>query len=220
LRARGAHDVERGWGDLIRDGVREIVGASTPISSARELGVEFLDVHGPRRRPRPAAELSEVARNWASAPGASCTVTGSRSSSGWAPDGRLIFVGEAPGADEDARASLSWRAGQLLTKIIQAMVQREDVTSATSSSAAPQQPDAGEDEILACQPFLLKQLRPSAPVHLRLGRACDQTLLKTKERFRACAGGSSTITGSRSCPRFTRRSSCAIRTRRRRCGRT
>jgi uracil-DNA glycosylase len=76
------------------------------------------------------------------------------------------------------------RAGQLLTKIIQAMgMQREDVYICNIIKCRPpnnRTPEA--DEILACQPFLLRQLQAIRPRFIcALGGPATQTLLKTKE---------------------------------------
>ena len=58
------------------------------------------------------------------------------------PNAELLFVGEAPGADEDAQGEpFVGRAGQLLTKIIQAMgFQREDVYIANVLKCRPDMP--------------------------------------------------------------------------------
>ena len=101
------------------------------------------------------------------------------------PEARVVFVGEAPGADEDAQGEpFVGRAGQLLTKIIQAMgMQREDVYICNIIKCRPPNNRTPEtDEILACQPFLLKQLQAIRPRFIcALGGPATQTLLKTKE---------------------------------------
>jgi DNA polymerase len=97
----------------------------------------------------------------------------------------LVFVGEAPGADEDAQGEpFVGRAGQLLTKIIEAMgMRREDVYICNIIKCRPpnnRTPEA--DEIVACQPFLLQQLRSIGPRFIcALGGPATQTLLQTKE---------------------------------------
>ena len=101
------------------------------------------------------------------------------------PSARLVFVGEAPGADEDAQGEpFVGRAGQLLTKIIEAMgLRREDVYICNIIKCRPpnnRTPEA--DEILACQPFLLRQLQAIEPKFIcALGGPASQTLLQTKE---------------------------------------
>ena len=94
-------------------------------------------------------------------------------------------MGEAPGADEDAQGEpFVGRAGQLLTKIIEAMgMRREDVYICNIIKCRP--PDnrtPATEEILACQPFLLKQLQAIGPQFIcALGGPATQTLLQTKE---------------------------------------
>jgi DNA polymerase len=101
------------------------------------------------------------------------------------PSARLVFVGEAPGADEDAQGEpFVGRAGQLLTKIIEAMgMRREDVYICNILKCRPpnnRTPEA--DEIVACQPFLLRQLEAIGPKFIcALGGPAAQTLLQTKE---------------------------------------
>ncbi len=101
------------------------------------------------------------------------------------PNAQLVFVGEAPGADEDAQGEpFVGRAGQLLTKIIEAMgMRREDVYICNIIKCRPpnnRTPEA--DEILACQPFLLQQLHAIGPQFIcALGGPAAQTLLRTKE---------------------------------------
>src|SRR5207248_8133517 len=76
------------------------------------------------------------------------------------PDADLMFVGEAPGADEDAQGiPFVGRAGQLLTKMIAAIgMERGDVYIANVIKCRPpgnRNPEP--DEIATCEPFLLQQ---------------------------------------------------------------
>jgi DNA polymerase len=97
----------------------------------------------------------------------------------------LMFVGEAPGADEDEQGlPFVGRAGQLLTKIIQAIdMRREQVYICNILKCRP--PDnrnPESDEIAACQPFLFRQIGAVRPrVICALGTFGAQTLLRTKE---------------------------------------
>jgi uracil-DNA glycosylase len=105
---------------------------------------------------------------------------------------RLVFVGEAPGADEDAQGEpFVGRAGQLLTKIIGAMgMRREDVYICNIIKCRPPNNRTPEtDEVLACQPFLLKQLQAIGPHFIcALGGPATQTLLQTKEAISRLRG--------------------------------
>jgi uracil-DNA glycosylase family 4 len=101
------------------------------------------------------------------------------------PRARLMFVGEAPGADEDEQGlAFVGRAGQLLTKIIEAIgLSREDVYICNVLKCRPPQNRNPEtDEILSCQPFLERQIETIRPtVLVGLGKFAAQWLLKTAE---------------------------------------
>jgi DNA polymerase len=79
---------------------------------------------------------------------------------------RLMFVGEAPGADEDAQARpFVGRAGQLLTKIIEAIgLKREDVLIGNVNRCRPPGNRAPmPDEAATCKPFLLREIEAVKP---------------------------------------------------------
>jgi DNA polymerase len=101
------------------------------------------------------------------------------------PNADLMFVGEAPGADEDAQGEpFVGRAGQLLTKIIEAMgMTRGDVYIANVIKCRPpgnRNPEP--DEVERCEPFLFRQIDAIKPrVIVALGKFAAQSLLKTTE---------------------------------------
>ena len=101
------------------------------------------------------------------------------------PDADLMFVGEAPGADEDIQGEpFVGRAGQLLTKIIEAMgYTRKDVYIANVLKCRPpgnRNPEP--DEVATCQPFLLRQIDVVQPkVMVALGTFAAQALLNSKD---------------------------------------
>jgi DNA polymerase len=101
------------------------------------------------------------------------------------PKARLVFVGEGPGADEDEKGEpFVGDAGRMLNRIISAMgIRREDVYICNVVKCRPpgnRNPEA--DEIGACAPFLLRQLRSVRPEAIvALGKFASQTLLETKE---------------------------------------
>jgi len=99
------------------------------------------------------------------------------------PDAKLLFVGEGPGAEEDRQGiPFVGRAGQLLTKMIEAMgFPRERVYIANVVKCRPPgNRDPEPDEVLACSPFLKAQLNIIKPkVIVTLGRYASQTLLAT-----------------------------------------
>jgi DNA polymerase len=96
---------------------------------------------------------------------------------------RLVFVGEGPGADEDAQGlPFVGRAGKLLTQMIEAMgLQRGDVYICNVVKCRPpgnRQPEP--DEVEKCSPFLFRQLDVLQPkVIVCLGATAAQTLLQT-----------------------------------------
>jgi DNA polymerase len=98
------------------------------------------------------------------------------------PRATLMFVGEAPGADEDAKGEpFVGRAGQLLTKIIEAMeLKREDVYIANVIKCRPPGNRAPEpDEVATCEPFLFTQIDTIRPrVIVALGAHAAHALLK------------------------------------------
>jgi DNA polymerase len=101
------------------------------------------------------------------------------------PNADLMFVGEAPGADEDIQGEpFVGRAGQLLTKIIEAIdMTREDVYIANVIKCRPPQNRNPEpDEVEQCEPFLFRQIETIKPkVIVALGKFAAQSLLKTTE---------------------------------------
>jgi DNA polymerase len=100
------------------------------------------------------------------------------------PKAELMFVGEAPGADEDATGRpFVGRAGQLLTKMIEAIgMKREEVYIGNILKSRPpgnRNPEA--DETAACKPFLLRQIAVIRPkLIVTLGNPATQGLLETK----------------------------------------
>jgi len=100
------------------------------------------------------------------------------------PKAPLLFVGEAPGRDEDQQGQpFVGRAGQLLTKIIESIgLKREDVFIANIIKCRPpQNRNPLPEEIAACTPYLLKQIEIIKPkVICSLGKFSAQTLLQTE----------------------------------------
>jgi DNA polymerase len=100
------------------------------------------------------------------------------------PNADLMFVGEAPGADEDRLGEpFVGRAGQLLTKIIETMFdcKRDDVYIANVIKCRPPENRNPEpDEIATCEPFLYRQIDLIKPrVIVALGTFAAKALLKT-----------------------------------------
>lgn len=100
------------------------------------------------------------------------------------PEASLMFIGEAPGSEEDIQGRpFVGEAGQLLTRLILKMgFKREEVYIANIVKCRPpSNRDPEEDEIEACFPFLIKQIKIISPsIIVSLGRISARTLLKTK----------------------------------------
>lgn len=100
------------------------------------------------------------------------------------PHSELVFVGEAPGADEDLQGRpFVGRAGQLLTRIIDAMgLKREDVYICNILKCRPPgNRNPLPEEIEVCEPWLIRQLEAIRPrIICALGTFAAQTLLKKK----------------------------------------
>jgi uracil-DNA glycosylase len=108
------------------------------------------------------------------------------------PAADLMFVGEAPGRDEDLQGEpFVGRAGQLLTGIIEAMtLRREDVYIANVIKCRPPENRNPEpDELDACRPFLRRQVEIIRPrVIVTLGRFALQSLLERQVAISAARG--------------------------------
>ena len=122
------------------------------------------------------------------------------------PNADLMFVGEAPGADEDIQGvPFVGRAGQLLTKIIEAIgLTRDDVYIANVIKCRPPQNRNPEpDEIETCEPFLFRQIDLIRPkVIVALGKFAAQTLLRTDAPISRLRGRVSDYRGGKLIPTF------------------
>jgi uracil-DNA glycosylase len=114
------------------------------------------------------------------------------------PDAELMFIGEAPGADEDRRGEpFVGRAGQLLTKIIETMgYNRSDVYIANVLKCRPDMPPGSSgnrpptpDEMQTCLPYLTEQIDIIQPkVLVALGATAVEGLLGTRGVMRELRG--------------------------------
>ena len=122
------------------------------------------------------------------------------------PESDLMFVGEGPGADEDAQGEpFVGRAGQLLTQIIKAMgYERDQVYIANVVKCRPPNNRNPEpDEIAQCQPFLMRQIDAIRPrVIVALGKFAAQTLLQTTDPITRLRGRFYTLGGVQVMPTF------------------
>jgi DNA polymerase len=122
------------------------------------------------------------------------------------PNADLMFVGEAPGADEDIQGiPFVGRAGQLLTKIIEAIgLTRDDVYIANVIKCRPPQNRNPEpDEVETCEPFLFRQIDIIKPkVIVGLGKFAAQTLLRTLDPISRLRGRVYDYRGAKLIPTF------------------
>jgi DNA polymerase len=122
------------------------------------------------------------------------------------PDARLMFVGEAPGGDEDIQGvPFVGRAGQLLTKIIEAIgLTRDEVYIANVIKCRPPQNRNPEpDEVAQCEPFLFRQIDVVQPrVIVALGKFAAQALLRTLDPISRLRGRVFEYRGAKLIPTF------------------
>ena len=101
------------------------------------------------------------------------------------PESDIVFVGEAPGKNEDLEGEpFVGRGGKLLDKILEAInVTRKDIYILNVLKCRPpENRDPANDEIEKCEPYLKKQLKIIKPkLIVALGRISAMTLLKTKD---------------------------------------
>ncbi|MDP3285549.1 MAG: uracil-DNA glycosylase, partial [Desulfobacterales bacterium] len=122
------------------------------------------------------------------------------------PDARLLFVGEGPGYDEDQQGEpFVGKAGQLLTKIIEAMnLTRKQVYICNIIKCRPPgNRNPAPDEIKACFPFLDGQLDAIRPDFIcALGTFAAQTLLDTVEPISRLRGRFFNLRGIKVMPTY------------------
>jgi DNA polymerase len=122
------------------------------------------------------------------------------------PSADLMFVGEAPGADEDIQGiPFVGKAGQLLTKIIEAIgLQRDDVYIANVIKCRPPDNRNPEpEEVDTCEPFLFRQIAVIKPkVIVALGKFAAQALLKTQDPISRLRGRVYGFRGAKLVPTF------------------
>ena len=119
---------------------------------------------------------------------------------------RLMFVGEAPGADEDASGRpFVGRAGQLLNKIIEAIgLKRDDVLIGNVNRCRPPgNRTPTTEEARTCKPFLLREINIARPdVIVVLGNTAMKNLLDTKEGITRLRGQFQDYRGIKVMPTF------------------
>ena len=122
------------------------------------------------------------------------------------PTASLMFIGEAPGADEDIQGEpFVGRAGQLLTRIVEAIgLTREDVYIANVIKCRPpQNRNPEQDEVETCEPFLFQQVDVIKPkVIVALGTFAARALLRTLDPISRLRGRVYEYRGAKLVPTF------------------
>jgi len=122
------------------------------------------------------------------------------------PKTKVMFIGEAPGRDEDRQGEpFVGRAGQLLTKILAAIdLKREDVyITNILKCRPPQNRDPQESEVRCCEAYLVQQIELIQPKLIcALGRIAAQWLLKTDAPLSALRAGEYEYQGIQVIPTY------------------
>jgi len=122
------------------------------------------------------------------------------------PNADLMFIGEAPGADEDVQGvPFVGRAGQLLTKMIEAMgfTRGEVYIANVVKCRPPENRNPEPDEIETCEPFLFRQIETIQPkVIVALGAFAAKTLLRTQDPISRLRGRVYDCHGAKLIPTF------------------
>jgi uracil-DNA glycosylase len=163
--------------ELQESGVDAIPFAVDGVNTARSEAVEEECIGGAQRETLEEirAELGDCCR---------CELGGSRKNLVFGvgnPHARIVFVGEAPGRDEDIKGEpFVGEAGQILTRLITRMgFTRDDVYICNVLKCRPpNNRDPHTDEIEKCGPFMLRQVKAIGPeVIVALGAFAAHTLL-------------------------------------------
>ncbi len=123
------------------------------------------------------------------------------------PRAELMFVGEGPGADEDAQGEpFVGRAGQLLTDIIErgmGMTRAEVYICNVIKCRPPENRNPEPDEVASCEPFLFRQIELVQPkVIVGLGTFAVQAMLKVKTPISKLRGKWQEVRGVQMMPTF------------------
>ena len=182
----------------VNDELKEIIDALKKhieiegLEGGEDLILEDSVVSG-RAEPRNESSLEALKKEVASC--AKCELCETRTNAVFGagnPKAKLMFVGEAPGMEEDLRGlPFVGRAGQLLTKIIESIgLKREDVYIANVLKCRPpNNRNPLPTEILTCEEYLSRQIELIKPkVICALGKFAAQTLLRTTESITRLRG--------------------------------
>ena len=173
------------------------------LALLRDLGYTHLDLHSGRQQAaaiQGGSELphsEETMEDWAriALVCTQCKLAGTRTQVVYGvgnPNAGLMFIGEAPGRDEDLQGEpFVGRAGQLLTDIIKAMkLTRDDVyITNVVKCRPPENRNPEPDELEACRPYIRRQIAMIKPrVIVTLGKFALQSLLERSYSITAARG--------------------------------
>lgn len=180
--------------------------AKAHLKRARELGITEIPFQ-PKEKLPPEAQLKKIREEIGDC--TRCKLCHGRTNIVFGtgdPHAPLMFIGEGPGRDEDLQGEpFVGRAGQLLTKMIEAMgFKRSDVYIANIVKCRPPENRLPEpDEVKTCSSFLLQQIEAIHPkVIVTLGNLAVQTLLKTKKGITHLRGEFHDFNGTQLMPTF------------------
>jgi len=182
--------------DLVIAALEKIRETSDRLPCASRLSLERLQFVAPNKA-NLLAPIRERVRVCTKCPHLACSRTQTVFGVG-TPDAELMFIGEAPGADEDKQGEpFVGRAGQLLTRIIETMgLGREEVYIANILKCRPDTPSSSfgnrpptPREMETCRPYLLEQIDVIEPkVLVALGAVAVEGLLGTRGTMRELRG--------------------------------
>jgi DNA polymerase len=177
------------------------------IEYLEEMGIEYLPFNPGKKAPSAPLTLEDVRGELGQC--TRCRLWSGRTNIVFGvgnPNADLMFIGEAPGRDDDIQGEpFVGRAGQLLTDIIRAMgLSREDVYIANIIKCRPPgNRNPARDESETCQPFLLKQIAAIGPrVICTLGNVPAQTILNSKQGITKIRGRFHDYHGIKVMPTF------------------
>jgi len=166
-------------------GVKEIIVKDFKVQTAKDAGREKSQRVKESESQEVSGSLDDVSKNIERCQKCGLSQTRTRVVPGEGdPNAQLMFIGEAPGRDEDAQGRpFVGRAGQLLTKIIESIgLKRKDVFIANILKCRPPgNRNPLPTEVVKCSPYLLEQIKFIKPkVICALGKSAAQTLLNTE----------------------------------------
>ncbi len=187
------NSMDRAKGSFLKDQFIRLIGDLRHyVAYQKSLGAEFFP-GALNKIPHPQPTLTEVRRELGECKRCKLHLTRRHIVFGEGSEkAQLVFIGEAPGEDEDRQGRpFVGKAGQLLTRIINAIGLRREEVYITNiiKCRPPHNRNPQQAEIVTCEPFLKKQLEIIQPkIICALGTFAAQTLLKTGEKISQLRG--------------------------------